>query len=253
MKMRNLILVQWVYIIVGHFITCVDSYKHSQNQDLERFHHHHKGITWKPRYLPFCSLVVIPSLPSLTFGNQHRLLSIQFCHVEDVIYSSICRGFLFVCLSHTVIIISKLMFWLVEHVQVVLKFIYLFWERQRQHKRGRGKGRERGREKPKQAPCCQLRAWCGARTHKMWDHDLSWNRESDAQPTEPPRCPNFDLFLNRTISTYTCSIHYQHWFSRREMRKIMQSCIGSHSIPNGSSGFCPCNFFWLVNCQKEQE
>ena len=98
MKMRNLILVQWVYIIVGHFITCVDSYKHSQNQDLERFHHHHKGITWKPRYLPFCSLVVIPSLPSLTSGNQQRLLSIQFCHVEDVIYSSICRGFLFVCL-----------------------------------------------------------------------------------------------------------------------------------------------------------
>ena len=58
-------------------------------------------------------------------------------------------------------------------------------------KRGRGRERERERERliPKQAPHCQCRAHCGARTHELWDHDLSWNQESDAYPTEPPRCP----------------------------------------------------------------
>ena len=42
---------------------------------------------------------------------------------------------------------------------------------------------------PKQAPYSQHRAWCGAWIHKLWDHDLSQNEESDAQPTEPSRCP----------------------------------------------------------------
>ena len=36
--------------------------------------------------------------------------------------------------------------------------------------------RERERENPKQAPGCQHRAWCGARTYKLWDHDPSRNQ-----------------------------------------------------------------------------
>ena len=48
------------------------------------------------------------------------------------------------------------------------------------------------REKTKQAPHCQSRAQPGAWTLKPWDHDLSWNQESDPQQTEPPRCPEAD-------------------------------------------------------------
>ena len=41
-----------------------------------------------------------------------------------------------------------------------------------------GEGRaERKRDNPKQAPCCQRRAWSRAPSHKPWDHDLSWNQE----------------------------------------------------------------------------
>ena len=40
--------------------------------------------------------------------------------------------------------------------------------------------REKERENPKQAPRYQCRARCGAQTHEPWDHDLSWNQESDA-------------------------------------------------------------------------
>ena len=31
-----------------------------------------------------------------------------------------------------------------------------------------------------------------------WGHDLSWNQESDTQPTEPPRCPTFSFLYNDT-------------------------------------------------------
>ena len=43
------------------------------------------------------------------------------------------------------------------------------------------------RENPKQAPHCECRVRHGAWTHKLWDHDLSKNQESEAQPTEPLR------------------------------------------------------------------
>ena len=68
-------------------------------------------------------------------------------------------------------------------------FIYLFWEKEREHEYVSRGGAER--ENSKQAPHCQRRAQCGARSRELWDHDLSWNQESDASPTEPPRCPYF--------------------------------------------------------------
>ena len=53
--------------------------------------------------------------------------------------------------------------------------VYLFLrDRERQHERGRG--REIGRHRTwrrLQALSCQHRARRGARTHKLWDHDLS--------------------------------------------------------------------------------
>ena len=54
---------------------------------------------------------------------------------------------------------------------------------------GEMSGRKGERENPKQAQHCQHRAWRGARTHKPWDYDLSWNQELDVQWTEPPRQP----------------------------------------------------------------
>ena len=62
------------------------------------------------------------------------------------------------------------------------KFIYLFWGRDRESKQRRGRERQREgkRENPEQAPHYQCRAWCGAWTHKLWDHDLSQNQKSNA-------------------------------------------------------------------------
>ena len=51
-------------------------------------------------------------------------------------------------------------------------FVYLFRERDSKHI-GAGKGE---RENPKKSPHGQHRAQRGARTHRPWDHDLSWSR-----------------------------------------------------------------------------
>ena len=60
------------------------------------------------------------------------------------------------------------------------KMFYLFLrerEREREHEQGRGRKRGRHRIRSRlQAPSCQQRAQCGARTHELWDHDLSWRR-----------------------------------------------------------------------------
>ena len=69
-------------------------------------------------------------------------------------------------------------------VYFLFKFIY--FERERKW------GRDRGESKnPKQTPHHQHRAWCGARSHNPGNHDLSWNKELDTQPAEPPRYPSF--------------------------------------------------------------
>ena len=63
---------------------------------------------------------------------------------------------------------------------------YLFILREREHARVRTckhmeKGqRNRERENLKQVPHYQCRAQHRARTHKLWEHDLSPNQESDA-------------------------------------------------------------------------
>ena len=61
------------------------------------------------------------------------------------------------------------------------KFIYLF-ERDREISSG-VRAERAGESQTVQDPDAVLRL------RKTWDHDLSWNRESDTQPTEPPRCP----------------------------------------------------------------
>ena len=49
------------------------------------------------------------------------------------------------------------------------------------------RGRERGRQRigsRLQALSCQHRAWCGAQTHELWDHDLSCSRTLN-RPSHP--------------------------------------------------------------------
>ena len=83
-------------------------------------------------------------------------------------------------------------------------FLSLFiWDRECACTSKEGTEREKDRENPKQAPCYQHRAWRWVRSHEVWYHDLSWNQESDAQPTEPPRCLlNTSQYLMWKVGTY---------------------------------------------------
>ena len=78
----------------------------------------------------------------------------------------------------------------------MLIYIFLF-ERGRECKQGDGQ-REREREDLKQTP---RSAWSPTRGSIPWplDHDPSRNQESDAQPTEPLRCPYADIFNSKLI------------------------------------------------------
>ena len=66
---------------------------------------------------------------------------------------------------------------------------YLFFrERETEHEQGRGKERGRHRLRSRlQAPSCQHRVLGGARTHVLWDHDLSWSGTLDwlSHPSTP--------------------------------------------------------------------
>ena len=58
-------------------------------------------------------------------------------------------------------------------------FLMFIFERQRERECKRGRGRQRGRPRiwsRLQAPSCHRRAWRRTRTHKLWDHDLSWSQ-----------------------------------------------------------------------------
>ena len=72
----------------------------------------------------------------------------------------------------------------------VCLFIYLFILRQRETEHEQGRDRERGKHRIKsrlQALSCQHRAWCRARTHKLWDCDLSqsWTLNQLSHPRAP--------------------------------------------------------------------
>ena len=78
------------------------------------------------------------------------------------------RNFTALCFTFESVIHFELIFVMgVMSVSILLFLllffeVYIYFERERQQ--GGGAERERGREKPKQAPCCQYRAPCGAQT-----------------------------------------------------------------------------------------
>ena len=64
-----------------------------------------------------------------------------------------------------------------------------------------GRGRERRSHRiwsRLQAPSCQHRARCGARTHEPWDRDLSWSRTLNRR--SHPGAPIFYNFTIKSIS-----------------------------------------------------
>ena len=68
-------------------------------------------------------------------------------------------------------------------------FLFIFErEREKEREREQGRGRERGTENLKQAVRCQCRADMG-----LGIMNLSWNQESDAYLSEPPRGPYFQI------------------------------------------------------------
>ena len=72
----------------------------------------------------------------------------------------------------------------------------------------------RGRENPQQASHpVQSPTW--GSIPQPWDHDLSWNQTSDAQPTEPPRHPWTWLLMVFVVTTLLASgaLWKQHWVS----------------------------------------
>ena len=84
---------------------------------------------------------------------------------------------------------SKTLFFFIFNFLNVYLFIF---ERERESEYEQGRGRERGKHRIRsrlQAPSCQHRAWCRARTHKLRDHDLRWSRMCNRlrPPRRPPR------------------------------------------------------------------
>ena len=74
--------------------------------------------------------------------------------------------------------------------------------------RGREGAEERENVKQSQSPAWSL-------TQNLpWDHDLSWYQESDAYPTEPPKCPwNFYFQTNKIWrwDQYCILVYFLSW------------------------------------------
>ena len=88
----------------------------------------------------------------------------------------------------------------------IFLMLFIFWGRETEHEQGRGRERERDThththththtQNPKQAPSCQHRTRCGARTHGLWDHDLSWTQTLNrlSHPGAPILFENLETF-----------------------------------------------------------
>ena len=108
--------------------------------------------------------------------------------------------------------------WNDSHFYLFLKhfftFIY-FWLKETEHKR---KCRERGRHRVQsrlQALSCQHRAQCGARTHRLQDHDLSRSRTLNR--LSHPGAPRTQWIFIK--SKYTSSTTFSLWMGNWWFKK----------------------------------
>ena len=92
--------------------------------------------------------------------------------VSEIAFFSSSTMSLFLCRASFDLIASSFYF--------IFFNVYLFLrERERETEHEQGACRERGRHRTRsrlRALSCQHRTRHGARTHKPWDHDLSWSR-----------------------------------------------------------------------------
>ena len=95
---------------------------------------------------------------------------------------------------------------------IFLMFIY-FWEREREAVCEQGGSRERGRHRiwsRFQALSCQHRAWCGARTHKLWDHDLRQSQMLN-RLSHPGAPTNWNLNKNLKRTEHRFQSRWEIW------------------------------------------
>ena len=67
--------------------------------------------------------------------------------------------------------------------------LFIYFERDRDSVSRGGAERDGEKENPKRLCANGAEPDTGLEFTKLRDHDLSQNQESDAQTTEPPRCP----------------------------------------------------------------
>ena len=102
--------------------------------------------------------------------------------------------------------------WIKVVFQFFLMFIY-FWETERE-KTWAGEGqRVRETETMMQAPHCPCRAWHGARTHELWDHDPSWSRSlSELSHPSAPKVALQIFWMLKCCSVLKMSLIFKNRF-----------------------------------------
>ena len=89
-----------------------------------------------------------------------------------------------------------------------LRFIYLFareWEW--------GEGRGKGRQSPADSHWVQSPSGWGLNLTTLWNHDLSWNQESDAFQLSHPGAPGYNSILKITWHHEMCVLERSCWGS----------------------------------------
>ena len=89
-----------------------------------------------------------------------------------------------------------------EEIIYFLLFYFIIYKRDSACEQGRQRERERERERGNLKQAAHL-VWSLTQGSipQPWDHDLSPNQESGAQPTEPPRCPYLQRLLTEIKNT----------------------------------------------------
>ena len=154
----------------------------SEQHVLDRHEVNHLGpnqLCCSHLFQGFWFYFILDFIESLFLHQSYNVLkTLLFCPLlKYVIYYTVEDGnfrFLFYDYHHG--------FWFSHLIWIFFIFssFYLFWEGEKEREHEQGRHRERGRENPKKSPCCQHGAQGRAQSHKLWDHDLSRNQESEA-------------------------------------------------------------------------